>query len=98
MSAWLIMPTRSCPSMTGSRRTPWSRHRAQGLLDVVVGADGDDLVAGVVLHLDLGGVHALGHAVQDDVAVGDHARQAVVVAADGQRTDAQVTSSCGRRR
>ena len=95
MSAWLIMPTRSCPSMTGRRLTPWRAIGVERLLDVVVRPDGDDLVTGVVLHLDLRGVHALGHAAQDDVAVGDHPLQAVVVAADGQRADAQVLHLAG---
>ena len=45
-----------------------------------------------------GGILAGGKAVDDDVAVGDHSVQAVVVAADRQRADTQVAhvlSCCG---
>src|SRR3712207_6904860 len=41
-------------------------------------------------------VLAVGDAVHDDVAVGDHALEPVVVTADGQRADVEVAHLAGR--
>jgi hypothetical protein len=65
-------------------------HDHEHLLDIGIAVD----VVGVALSQltggDGGGILAGGKAFDDDVSVGDHAMQAIVVAADRQRTDAQV--------
>jgi len=67
-------------------------HRTQRLLDRVIGADGDGLaVADAQLtRLDGRGVLALREHLHDDVAVGQHALEAVVLAADRHRADVEL--------
>src|SRR5215207_6710783 len=70
-------------------------HRPEDLLDRVVGADGDRLALGQVTGAGRGRVAALGEAPYDDVAVGEHALEPVVLTADGQRPDVQVAHLAG---
>ncbi len=72
-------------------------HRAQRLAGVVVGPDGHRLLPAELRHQHLRGVLAVGHAAHDDVAVGDDAVQALVLAADGQGADPEVAHACGHR-
>src|SRR5215218_4220088 len=70
-------------------------HGSQDLLDRVVGPDGDRLALGQVAGAGRGRVTALGEAPDHDVAVGHHALEPVVLAADGQRPDVQVAHLAG---
>ena len=65
-------------------------HRAQCVLDRIVSADrnGPSVALTQLARLGGGGVLAFGNDLHDDVAVGDHALESVVIAADRQRTDA----------
>jgi hypothetical protein len=65
-------------------------HEAQGLAQVVVGADRDRLAFGELAGGDRLRVAALCDALHHDVAVGEHALEPVVVAADRQRADVEV--------
>ena len=65
-------------------------HGAQGLRDRVVGADSHGLALGQVFHLGRRGVAVVGNAVDDDVAVGDHACEPVVVTTDGEGAHPEV--------
>ena len=90
MSAIETIPTRSWPSITGRRRIWCSFIACQRLLDRVVGADRHRLALAELAGLDLIRVPALGEHVDDDVAVGQHALQAIVLAADRHGADAQL--------
>jgi hypothetical protein len=65
-------------------------HRPHRLVDRVIGADRDRLAFGELGYGRGGGVRPLGKALDHAVAVGDHARQPVVLTADRQSADIQV--------
>ncbi|BEL06178.1 hypothetical protein Q0Z83_043690 [Actinoplanes sichuanensis] len=73
-------------------------HGAQDLRGIVVGADRDRLALGQFGGRHLGRVAALAERLHHDVAVGQHAVQPVVVAADRQRSHVEVRHlACGFR-
>lgn len=65
-------------------------HDVEHLLDVGVDVDVVDVALGQLAGGRGGRIQACGKAVDDDVSVGEHSVQAVVVAANRQRADAQV--------
>src|SRR5215203_5980266 len=71
-------------------------HGAQRLLDRVVCADGNWLAFSQLRHLGRGRVLAVRNALYDDVSVGEHALEPVVIAADGHRTNVEISKfACG---
>jgi len=67
------------------------RHRAQGFLDGVVRADGHRLALGHFPGPRRSRVPTFGDAPYDDVAIAHHSLEPVVLAADGQGADVEVT-------
>jgi len=76
-------PTRRSPSITedGAGRARSSYER---LIDRVVRADRDHLALRKFQHLCRRGVRLLGHATDDNFAIGHHAREPVVITTDGE--------------
>src|SRR5215211_4598057 len=66
-------------------------HGAECLLDRVVRADGDRLTFSKLRHLGRGRVLAVRNALHDDVSVGEHALEPVVIAADGHRAHVEIS-------
>ena len=95
-SAWLTIPTSFWPSITGRRRTACSDITLSASSDRVVGADRDRLALTELAGRDAGRVLALGDHLDDDVAVGEHPLEAVVLAADRHRADLQLGELLGR--
>jgi hypothetical protein len=70
-------------------------HGAQRLLDRVVCADRDRLAFSQLRHLGRGRVFSVRDALHDDVSVGEHALEPVVIAADGHRTHIEISQLAG---
>src|SRR5215208_735717 len=70
-------------------------HRAQRLVDTVVGPDRDWLPLAEFARPRVGWVLAGGEHLYDDVAVGEHSLEPVVLAADRHRADVQLGEPLG---